>query len=455
MDTQETIAAPATAPGEGGIGIVRISGARAEELISGFFRPFSRTRYFESHRLYYGHFLAADREVIDEVMVVIMRGPKSYTREDVAEVHCHGGSLSQRRILDCLIDGGARLARPGEFTLRAFLNGRIDLTQAEAVIDLIRARSESAGKMALGQLEGRLSSTLFRFRDQLADILALIEAHVDFPEEDIETPVQNRLLSSVDSVTQEISALIETFDSGRILREGLAVLILGRPNVGKSSLLNALLGETRAIVTDIAGTTRDTIEENLVLGGIPLRLIDTAGIRDSLDPVESEGVRRARGKAESADLVLLVVDGSVPTHNEDLQALEICRDSRVVLVVNKIDIGCEPLDPFFGGLPVAPISAHTGRGLDNLRQMIVSFFLDDTRGEGRESIMVSDRRHREALIRCRTSLERFSQAMQAGSSSEFLAFELREALDALGQITGDTTPDDILERIFLRFCIGK
>jgi tRNA modification GTPase len=305
------------------------------------------------------------------------------------------------------------------------------------------------------QLEGRLAHAIRQFRDELADLLAFVEVHIDFPEEDIELPARQRLSAVGSDVMNRIERLLATFEEGRALREGLAVLILGRPNVGKSSLLNALLGEARAIVTDVPGTTRDTIEETLSLGGLPLRLVDTAGIRYTTDPVEAEGVRRAQDKVGSADLVLLVIDGSVMAAEEDLLALAACQDARLLLVVNKGDLPAATLPEPFASLPHVRISTHTGGGLADLTERMAAFFTLPAAGEGRESVLLADRRHREALLRARQSLARFCAEAASDTSLEFLAIELREALEALGEITGEALPDEILERIFSRFCIGK
>jgi tRNA modification GTPase len=456
VDSCQTIIAPVTPPGEGGVGIIRLSGKQAEPALLRFFHPSRRPSFLTSHRLYLGHLRNATGELIDEVLAVVMRAPHSFTREDVAEIHCHGGPVMIRRILDLFLDNGdVRLAQPGEFTQRAFLNGRLDLTQAEAVIDVIRSRSEAACTVAMRQLDGRLSHALHQFRGELADLLAFVEAHIDFPEEDIELPTQERLGTGGRDVLDRIDRLLATFEEGRALREGLEVLILGRPNVGKSSLLNALLGQARAIVTDVPGTTRDTIEESFSLGGFPLRLIDTAGIRDTVDPVEAEGVRRAQRKVASADLVLLVVDGSVKVTEEDLLALRACKDARLLLVVSKQDLPPVPLPETFSALSSVRISTHTGEGLAELVQRITSLFSTATSREGRESLLLSDRRHRDALVRARRSLGHFCAEAKAGTSLEFLAIDLREALQALGEITGETTPDEILDHIFSRFCIGK
>lgn len=456
MINDDTIVAPATAPGEGGIGIVRLSGSGAEKLLLKFFSPRRFCERLDSHFLYYGKFTDETGKIVDEVMAVIMRKPRSYTREDVVEIHCHGGGLLVRSIIDVFLAAGARLARPGEFTLRAFLNGRIDLTQAEAVIDLIRSRSNLASDVALSQLEGRLAQQIGVFGQVIADLLAQVEAAIDFPEEDIELDDQQMLGASAGALIADMDRIIDTFESGRVLREGLRVLIFGKPNVGKSSLMNGLLGEARAIVTDIPGTTRDTIEEDLVLGGLPLRIVDTAGIRNTLDPVEEEGVRRARSKVESADLVLLVIDGSQEMGEDDLLALEFCRNREVLVVINKCDLATLPISSALDGLPYVRTSVLEKNGLDGLVSAIQERFVHNAHvAENRETVVLTQRRHRQALVKARQSLGRFRETLVQGISPEFGAVELRDALDAVGEITGETTPDDILERIFTRFCIGK
>lgn len=455
IDNQDTIVAIATAPGEGGIGIVRLSGDQAERLLRDYFVPAASLQQFSSHHLYYGHLRHSDGELIDEVMAVVMRAPRSYTREDVVEIHCHGGSVILRRIVDLLVDAGARLARPGEFTLRAFLNGRIDLARAEAVIDVIRSRSESACRVALGQMQGRLSLRIHQFREVVSDLLAEVEAGIDFPEEELEVADRQRLLATATTVIEQVSALLDSFESGRVLREGLSILIYGKPNVGKSSLMNSLLGEARTIVSDIPGTTRDTVEENLVLKGLPLRLVDTAGVRQSSDPLEAEGVQRAQAKVAGADLVLLVVDGSRELDGDDRRALQACDASRTLLVINKQDLGLCPLPKDFSALTSITLSARQGSGLESLANAVSQFFTSNVSGERQETTMLSDRRHREALLLARNALQRFCHSLGREHPAEFAALELREALHGFGEITGETTPDDILEKIFTRFCIGK
>lgn len=455
MNTGSTIVAPATGSGEGGIGILRISGDRAESSLKRFFRPSRKVEAFESHRLYHGYMLDREEKRLDEVMAVLMRAPHSYTREDVVEIHCHGGALVMQSLLDLYLEEGLVLASPGEFTLRAFLNGRIDLAEAEGVIDLIRARSEGARVLALQQMEGKLSRLIYAFRERLLDVLVEIEAHIDFPDEDLDLSSNQRLAGEISSLLGDVRALLDSFDNGRVLREGVSVLILGRPNVGKSSLLNALLGEARAIVTDTPGTTRDVLEENLRLDGLPIKLIDTAGVRDSDDPIEREGVKRARAKVEQADLVLFVLDGGRCVEDDDLQAVQACAQKRTLVVVNKCDLGRPQLPTPLADFSHCHVSVHSGEGLDRLKEFIVETFTGETGGDSRETVMIADRRHREALLRAQTALGEAVGGLGGGASLELVAIDLREALAGLEIITGQSAPEEVLERIFSQFCIGK
>jgi len=449
----DTIVAPATPAGEGGIAVVRLSGPSSEQLLLKHFRPRQETLNLQSHHLYLG--LLCDREeAIDEVMAVVMRAPRSFTCEDVVEIHCHGSQWLVRRIVDLMITAGARIARPGEFTQRAFLNGRLDLTQAEAVADLIHSRSEAAGRIALGQLQGRLSQLLHQWSGQLKDLLAEVETHIDFSEEDIDLPELSGVSRDVEGLMEGMQHLLDTFDSGRLLQEGVRVLIFGKPNVGKSSLLNSLLGESRAIVTEVAGTTRDSIEEGMSLGGLAIRLIDTAGVRETVDLVEQEGVARAHAKLASADLVLLLVDGSSRLDEDDRLALQACDPGKTLLVVNKLDRGSHPLPAPFTTLPRIEVSAKTGLGLDNLQQQILFHFCHDRQDFG-ESVFLYERRHRDTLERTLDHLQSFVAQQALAAPIEVLALELRGALNTLGEVTGETATDDILDRIFSRFCIGK
>jgi len=450
----DTIVAPATPAGEGGIAVVRLSGPSSEQLLLKHFRPRqAEPLTLQSHQLYLG--LLCDREeAIDEVMAVVMRAPRSFTCEDVVEIHCHGSQWLVRRIVDLMIAAGARIARPGEFTQRAFLNGRLDLAQAEAVADLIHSRSEAAGRIALGQLQGRLSQLLHQWSGQLKDLLAEVETHIDFSEEDIDLPELSGVSRDVAGLMEGMQHLLDTFDSGRLLQEGVRVLIFGKPNVGKSSLLNSLLGESRAIVTEVAGTTRDSIEEGMSLGGLAIRLIDTAGVRETVDLVEKEGVARAHSKLASADLVLLLVDGSSILDADDHLALQACDPGKTLLVVNKLDRGSHPLPTPFTTLPRIEVSAKTGLGLDGLQQRILLHFCLDRRDFG-ESVFLYERRHRDTLERTLGHLQSFVTQQALAAPFEVLALELRSALIILGEVTGETATDDILDRIFSRFCIGK
>ena len=451
-----TIVAPATPPGEGGVGIIRLSGPQSVDYLDIVFKGKTPVTAMKSHQLYHGHLLNSDLERVDEVLAVVMRAPRSYTGEDVVEVHCHGGSQIQRSVLDLFLAAGAAMAAPGEFTQRAFLNGRMDLAQAEAVVDVIKARSERASRVALDQLDGHLSRQIYHYSEQLKSALALLEAHIDFPDDEVGALDLPALLAPVRELSLEMSSLAKTFDVGRVLREGINVLILGRPNVGKSSLMNAMLGESRSIVTEVAGTTRDTLEEQLVLGGFPIRLVDAAGVRETLDLVEQEGVRRAREKALSADLVLMVIDGSCPLNKEDFLALDLCRFDKTVIVVNKSDLAqVYDLKQLSGFNCHVSISAKHGFGLAELREVIVAQFGSDGVLSTSEGVVITERRHRDALLRAISFLVGLLASVDALAPLECLAMELREALSSLGQITGETTPDEILDQIFSQFCIGK
>ncbi|GAB4164839.1 MAG: tRNA uridine-5-carboxymethylaminomethyl(34) synthesis GTPase MnmE [Geothermobacteraceae bacterium] len=453
MRTDTTIVAPATPSGEGGLAVIRLSGPDAEGVLRRLFRPARQPCPFESHRLYYGH-IVENSGMVDEVMAVLMRAPASFTREDVAEIHCHGGPVIVRRILDLCLSSGAVMAAPGEFTLRAFLNGRIDLAQAEAVAGLIHARSESARRVALDQLNGELSQCLRAQRSCLVELLAHIETHIDFVEEDIEFPDADIWLQRITELQSELARLRSSYRTGRLLHDGLRVLILGKPNVGKSSLLNSLLGQARAIVSDIPGTTRDTIEEHLILNGIPVQLIDTAGIRQTHDAIELAGIERARTKVDSADLILFMVDGSRPCDGDDQLVADMVPEARTLLVINKEDLGSVSLPSWANRFRQVTISAKLGNGLDDLQNSLVGL-LGKTDGDSSENLILYERRHFDALGRCLDSLGGAKQGLEQGLSPEFIALDVRAALAALGEVTGETTPDEVLEQIFSQFCIGK
>lgn len=454
MDIDNTIVAVATGPGEYGVAILRISGSLSLATLNSFVVRSQQKKEWQARMLYHGHFHDVSGEVIDEIMAVYFPGPHSFTGEDCGEIHCHGGRIVQRRILDVLISQGLRPAAPGEFTRRAFLNGRIDLSRAEAVVDLIHARCETSRRLAVAQLDGGIFRRVTALRDQATDLLALIEAYVDFPEEEIDPLQAEQIAAAATFLQQEFSRLIASYEQGRIFREGASLLILGRPNVGKSSLMNLLVGEERSIVSSLPGTTRDTIEESIVLSGLPFRIIDSAGIRDSDDLVETMGVQRAFTKLASADLVLLVYDASSGFGAEDEQVLQHCANTPLLLIANKTDLPCVPISPPHG-LPQLAVSCRDNSGIDLLPGKIQEILAPNLSNEMAEGVLICDLRHKEALLRAREALVSFEHLVQDSAPIELAAYELRTVLTFLGEITGETTTDDILDRIFSRFCIGK
>ncbi len=456
MYQKDTIAAISTPLGEGGIGIVRISGAAAEEIAR---KIFSRkpSGGLQSHRFYYGELIdPVSGDIVDEIMLVLMQAPRSYTCEDVLEIHCHGGYLIVQRVLQLALRAGARLAEPGEFTKRAFLNGRIDLLQAEAVIELIRGKTEAALALAQHQREGILSKRIAAVKDGIITSLAFIEAYLDFPEEDIDLPGVREIETSVRTSLELIEGLLQGFQQGKVIREGVSVLIVGKPNVGKSSLLNTLLREKRAIVTSIPGTTRDIIEEVVNIKGLPVNLLDTAGIRDTGDEIEQEGMKLTMEKIPLADLILFVVDSSKPFDGEDALIAEAILGCKVLVVSNKVDLRqVINIPEHLASVPVVRISAREGDGIEDLREAIFSRFIHGDSLDGRDFTALSQARHRDALARAQQGLLSFLESFAAGMPLEIVSLELRDALNALGEVTGETTTDDILDQIFARFCIGK
>lgn len=455
VDLEDTIAAISTPPGgEGAIGIVRLSGRDAVKIASAFFKPAKggRPAGFQSFTLHYGYIYDKDL-VVDEALFVLMSAPKSYTREDMVEINCHGGAVTLRKTLELALENGARIAQPGEFTKRAFINGRIDLSQAEAVLDIIRSKTEASLKMAASQLNGRLSSYLKDIKDELLEIAARVEAEIDFPDEDIERTAPERIKISLDAIKEKLSALLISADAGIILKEGLTCVICGRPNVGKSSLLNALLDRQRAIVTHIPGTTRDTIEDFANINGIPFKLIDTAGIAPSEDIVEREGILRSREKIEHADLILLVVDVSCALTDEDKILLADTEGRPRIVVMNKMDLPQRADLSLFEGRAVR-VSAKEGLGMDKLKKTMEDFVWGG-KVHTSEGVMISNLRQKEALKGALDAVSRAADSIQEDLSAELIAIELNEALDAIGQITGEITNDDLLERIFSKFCVGK
>lgn len=456
----DTIAAIATPAGQGGIGIVRVSGPDALGIGDRIFSPRKAGRTVSSAATYsiiYGDILdPADGSRVDEVLVSVMRGPYSYTRDDILEINGHGGLMVVRRILDIVLSQGARLAEPGEFTRRAFLNGRISLTQAEAVMDLIAAKTEESRRIALDQLRGRLTERLETARQAVIDLCTLTEACIDFPEDDIGTVTSGQMEKALGTVQHDLECLSKTYDEGRFFREGLATAIVGRPNVGKSSLLNALLDQDRAIVTDTPGTTRDLIEECLNIGGLPVRIIDTAGLRHSDEMVEQEGIRRSLRALEGADCILAVFDGSMALDPGDRDLLGKIRGRNAIVVINKTDL--EEKISFGDELPlntpVVRISTLTGQGLEDLKSLVMTTNLRDWKEE-REGVVITNLRQKQAIDHAVSALRRAAENLRRNQPLEIVALELRDALDQIGSITGVVTPEAILDKIFSEFCIGK
>lgn len=437
---------------------MRLSGIQAVDIVQAFFQGSHSSLHTASlYTLHHGHIIDPDTQtVLDEVLVSVMRAPRSYTREDVVEINCHGGALPLRRILDLVLAHGARLASPGEFTKRAFLNGRIDLAQAESVIDIIRAKTDAGLQLAVRQLQGKLSTHVQHIHTQLKHLLASVEASIDFSEDDIELISQQQILLTLGEIVAEIEKLLANAREGKIVRDGLCVAIAGKPNVGKSSLLNLFVEEERALVTPIPGTTRDTIEDYVNLQGIPLRLIDTAGIRHTDDQVESLGVARSRKMLEQADIVLCMFDASAPLSQEDEEILQATVQKPTFIVLNKIDLPVqltiqEIQAKWKQSDHIFRISIKEHQGIDELKKALV----DHVMVVPFESVEVTNSRHKQALLLSRQALLHARQSAETNMSQEFVALDLREALDQLGKITGETTSEDILDDIFSTFCIGK
>ena len=468
MFLDDTIAAISTPLGEGGIGIVRLSGKDALPIAEKLFSsPKGRKlRESESHTLTYGFIKNPSAgTTVDEVLVAVMKAPHTYTKEDIVEINCHGGILAVRKVLELALQHGARLAEPGEFTKRAFLNGRLDLSQAEAVMDLITAKTGEAAKIALEQLSGGLSEKITGLRDRLTSVCANVEAYIDFPEEEIEPASMDRILNEVQDIRGSLLSLSKSFEEGRFFREGLRVAIVGRPNVGKSSLLNALLNRDRAIVTEIAGTTRDTLEEYLSINGLPARIMDTAGIRKTHEMAEKEGVARSLRAMDDADVVIGVIDGTCSLHDEDMVVMEKIMNKKAIIAVNKSDLptaeGLEmQIRPYSEN--ILKISARTGAGLGMLKEKILDMSMVRNRktevggafDEGAGAI-ITNIRHKVAVDNAVSDLTNGASALAASVPLELVAVEMRDALDRLGEIVGTVTTDDILNRIFSEFCIGK
>lgn len=454
----DTIAAIATAMTSSGIGIIRISGGQAFEVIEKIFKKKNggKIDLSKSHTVQYGYICDQD-EVIDEVLVLIMKGPHSYTAEDTVEIDCHGGVLMMKKILETVIKYGARPAEPGEFTKRAFLNGRIDLSQAEAVIDVINAQNDYALKSSVSQLKGKMSEKIKALREKIIYEIAYIESALDDPEHISLDGYGEQLAEKLEPMVKELERLIASADNGKVMSEGVKTVILGKPNAGKSSLMNVLVGEERAIVTDIAGTTRDTLEEHIRLRGISLNVVDTAGIRDTEDVVEKIGVTKARTAAEDADLIIYVVDASVPLDENDKEIIEMIRDRKAVVLLNKTDleqvVSVEDLEKQTGH-KVIPVSAKEETGIEELEKEIQSMFYQGDI-DFNDEVYVTNVRHKTALTESLSSLKLVQKSIEDGMPEDFYSIDLMNAYEQLGTIIGEAVEDDLVNEIFSKFCMGK
>ena len=462
MQTEfDTIAAISTAPGEGAIGIVRISGDLAISIASSIYQ--CGTKQLEeqkTHTIHYGHIVdPKSGEVYDEVMVSVLRAPKTFTREDIVEINCHGGIVAINRVLQLVLRMGARLAEPGEFTKRAFLNGRIDLSQAEAVMDLIRAKTDKSMQLAMRQLDGQLSNLIQNLRQEILNTLAQVEVNIDYPEyDDVEEMTLQLLREKTQQVLQGIRALLNTASQGKILRDGLKTAIVGRPNVGKSSLLNVLLREEKAIVTDIAGTTRDTIEEYVNVRGVPLQLIDTAGIRETDDVVEKIGVERSRKALKEADFVLLLLNQSEILQEEDIRLLETTKGMKRIILFNKTDLpsklSTEDIAPYAQEEEIVTTSMLNKEGIDQLEEKIAGYFFQGQMNE-RDATYLSNTRHIALLEKAEQALVEVQNGIEMEMPVDLIQIDFTRAWDLLGEITGDSVQDELLTQLFSQFCLGK
>ena len=459
MFIDDTIAAIATAPGEGGIGIIRISGEKSLQVAQSIFKSKSgkMIKDYNARTLIYGT-VVDNEKVIDEVLVAYMKGPNSYTAEGVIEINCHGGFISVKKILELILSKGVRLAEAGEFTKRAFLNGRIDLSQAEAIIDVIKSKTDMAHEVAQSQLEGSLAKKIKDLRMNVTEVLAHLEVSIDFAEEDVEEITYQTLEEKALELRNEIKKLYDTAESGKILRDGLKTVIVGKPNVGKSSLLNSILGENRAIVTDIAGTTRDVIEEFVNIKGIPLKIVDTAGIRETEDVVEKIGVEKSRESFSTADLVIMVLDASRKLSEEDMEILESLKNKKTIVLLNKMDlepqIELEKIEEFVNSEDIIKISALKHQGIEELQDKIEAMVYHGS-VKNSSNLMITNSRHKDALFKAYESINDAISAIEQRMPYDFIEVDFKNIWDYLGYINGDTVREDLLDTIFANFCIGK
>ncbi|SFS75943.1 tRNA uridine-5-carboxymethylaminomethyl(34) synthesis GTPase MnmE [Paenibacillus sp. 453mf] len=455
----DTITAISTAVGEAGIAVIRVSGPDSITEVEKIFKSKKPLHLVDSHTVHYGHIIEPDsKEHIEEVLVTVMRAPRSFTTEDVVEISSHGGVISVKRIMDLLLQMNIRVAEPGEFTKRAFLNGRIDLSQAEGVMDLIRSKSDRAFSVALKQVEGSLSSKIKALRHTLVETLAHIEVNIDYPEHDVESLTSEFIKEKSSFVMNEIAKLLKTAEQGKILREGITTAIVGRPNVGKSSLLNTLAQDNRAIVTDIPGTTRDVIEEFVTINNIPLKLLDTAGIRETMDIVEKIGVERSRTAFSEADLILMVVNASEPIHDDEIELLEQIKGRQAIIVMNKIDLPAqanrEILERYVDPELIVPMSVKAEEGIDALEAAISQLFFSGSL-ESADLTYVSNVRHISLLKKANQSLRDAYDAAEQYIPIDMIQIDVRMAWEHLGEIVGDTAHDALIDQIFSQFCLGK
>jgi tRNA modification GTPase len=456
----DTIAAVSTRPGEAAIGIVKLSGVESISITDRIFKSKSNKRLkdIETYNMIYGNIVDKVGHVIDEAIVTLMKKPRSYTREDVVEINCHGGMAATTKVLELCIENGARTAEPGEFTKRAFLNGRIDLSQAEAVIDLVKSRTEQSLKIAAKNLRGEVGIEIRKLRKTIMDVVVQLEASIDFIEEDLEITPFSRLLMKVKKVKDELIELIKNEEKGEIIKNGVKIAIVGKPNVGKSSLLNLLLKKEKAIVTSIPGTTRDAVEEILYVEGIPLILVDTAGIRKTKNTIEKIGVSRSLKHINEAELVLMVVDGNGKIRKMDLDIIEKIKDKKTICCINKADLKqnleIKRLEKYFNRNFIVKISALKGKGIRDLEDRIRKMILDDGSMDLEEKIIINSR-HKSILKEVRDLLENAERAMRDKLSEEFPSYDLKAAYDLMGEIIGETTGEDVLTMIFSKFCVGK
>ncbi|AYY66186.1 tRNA uridine-5-carboxymethylaminomethyl(34) synthesis GTPase MnmE [Staphylococcus hominis subsp. hominis] len=456
----DTITSISTPMGEGAIGIVRLSGPEAVEIGDKLYKGKKKLKDVPSHTINYGHIIDPETdEVVEEVMISVLRAPKTFTREDIIEINCHGGILTINRILELTMTHGARMAEPGEYTKRAFLNGRIDLSQAEAVMDFIRSKTDRASKVAMNQIEGRLSDLIKQQRQSILEILAQVEVNIDYPEyDDVEDATTEFLLAQSKKIKNEIDQLLETGTQGKIMREGLSTVIVGKPNVGKSSMLNNLIQDNKAIVTEVAGTTRDVLEEYVNVRGVPLRLVDTAGIRDTEDIVEKIGVERSRKALSEADLILFVLNNNEPLTEEDRTLYEVIKNEDAIVIVNKTDLerqlDIEEVKTMIGGTPLIQTSMLKQEGIDELELQIRDLFFGGE-VQNQDMTYVSNSRHISLLKQARQTIQDAIDAAEAGIPMDMVQIDLTRTWELLGEIIGESASDELINQLFSQFCLGK